>query len=136
MRRPVKLSLWMQLMRLFLSILGRGEVREPALCRTAIRLTCAWATNGQFTSSLPGTLSHRQESPAPHQRSSPGLPASEMPASPPCPHRPPMLTTITFIPGCPQPPQPPGHAPQSTPETCLKLKPGHVTLQPKAHSSL
>lgn len=36
LRRPVKLSLWMQLIRLFLSILGGGEGGKPTLCPVTI----------------------------------------------------------------------------------------------------
>lgn len=56
LRRPVKLSLWMQLMRLFLSILGgRAERRAaPTLCPPASCLHCALAATHQLTALLRG----------------------------------------------------------------------------------
>ena len=118
---------------------GRERRGEPVPCPAATCLPCALAASGQFTSSPLGALSHREGSHsartlhpwAPLQ----ALPASELTASPSCPHGPhaddhhPHPLDAQSLPSL-------GPHSVSTPETFLKLKPGHVALQPKAHSNL
>lgn len=119
---------------------GSRERRgESVPCPAAICLPCALAASGQFTSSPLGALSHGEGSHsarilhtwAPLQ----AFPASELTASPSCPHSPHAEDHHPHPLGAQSLPNLGPHS-ISTPETFVKLKPGHVALQPKARSSL